>query len=142
MMKDIKKETRQSSLVNEMIRNSGFVPYKISALESFKNSKAYNILKKINPKLHNLKRFIKSIMTKPRLWMSFIEWKNIKRDLPIWFCEVLIEGVVANWWTHKIFGLEFGLGMIIAHGALIKQGLNLIWRIKKDGQPSTIPTKN
>ena len=142
MMKDIKKETKQSSLVNERIRNSGFVSYKTSALESFKNSKAYDILKKINPKLHNLKRFTKSIMTKPRLWVSFIEWKNVRRDLPIWFCEVLIEGVIANWWTHKIFGLEFGLGMIIAHGVLIKQGLNLIWRIKKDGQPSTIPTKN
>ena len=142
MMKDINGETKQSSLVNEKIRNSKFMFYEISPLESFKNSKAYNILNKINPKLHNLKRFIKSIMTKPRLWMSFIEWKSIKNDLPIWFCEVLIEGVIANWWTHKIFGLEFGFGMIIAHGALIKQGLNLIWRIKKDGQHSTILTKD
>lgn len=142
MMKVIKKEAKQSLLIHEKIRNSGFVPYGNKNLESFKSSRAYGIVKKIKPKLQNIKRLLNSITGKPRLWLDFIDWKRVKIDLLPWTIEVLIEGLIANWWSHKIFGLDFGIGMIIAHGFLIKQALDLHQRIKKDGATKQIPTKN
>ena len=141
-MKDIKKEVKQSSLINEKIRASGFVPYKSNIVESFKNNRIHNTIRKISPKLQNLKRSFKSIIEKPRLWAAHFDWKTIRNDSTLWFSEALIEGAIANWWTHKIFGLEFGMGMIIAHGFLIKQGLDLYRRIIKDGSNTKILTKN
>ena len=142
MMKDIKKEAKQSSLINDKIRNSGFVHYKLSDLEGFKNSATHNIMKKVKPKLQNLKRRFNSFIEKPRLLLSFIDWEQTKKDIIPWSLEVILEGLIANWWTHKIFGLDFEIGMIIAHGFLIKQGLDLHRRIKKDGQHSKLLNKN
>lgn len=141
-MKDTKEEAKLSSSINEKIRNSGFVPYKTSNLESFKNSKVYDIINRIQPKVQDIKRSLKKLIDKPRLWISFIDKKKLFTDLSFWIVEAIIEGIIANWWTHKIFGLEFGFGMIVAHGFLIKQALSLYWRLKKDGQTSAIPTKN
>ena len=142
MMKDIKKEVRQSSLIHDKIRNSGFVPYGSNIVESFKNHRIYSLTEKIKPKLQNFKRSFNSITEKPRLWFSFIDGKEVKKDLLPWFFEVIIEGIVANWWTHKIFGLDFGVGMIIAHGFLIKQGLDIYQRLMKHGNYTKISKKN
>lgn len=142
MMKDIKKEARQSSLMNSEIRRAGFESYESTKAEGFKNSEAYNILNKIQPKLDNLKRLVNSIMQKPRLWASFVDWKTLRQDSSSWIVEAFIEGAIANWWTHKILGWEFGVGMIIAHGFLIKQGLDLYKRLKQNGANKSIPTKD
>lgn len=141
-MKDTKKEARQSSLINEKIRTSGFIPYKNSIVESFKNNGIHSIIKNISPKLQNLKRSFKSIIGKPRLWAEHVDWKQARNDSSLWFLEAVIEGAIANWWTHKILGLEFGVGMIIAHGFLIKQTLDLYRRIIKDGSTTKLLTKN
>lgn len=142
MMKNIKKEIKQNSLINNKIRDSGFVSYKPNNVGSFKYNGIYKIINKVKPKLQNIKRVFNSMIGKPRLWVSFIDWVRVKEDLPLWFFEVLIEGFVANWTTHKIFGLEFGIGMIIAHGFFIKQGLDIYWRLKNNGSNSKLPTKD
>jgi len=126
---------------SDSINSNGFVTYRSTKVESFKNKGIHSIGRKLNPKLQNLKRTLNSIIGKPRLWMSNIEIKKSGRESSLWFLEVLIEGAIANWWTHKIFGLEFEVGMIIAHGFLIKQGLDLYTRIKKDGQPTKLLAK-
>ena len=138
-MKSIKKEAKLNSLIHEEIRKNGFVHYKSSPLESFKSSGVYRIVNKIQPKLQDFKRLFKSMIEKPRLWASFVDWKEAAGALSVWLINAFIEGVVANWWTHKNFGLEFGWGMIIAHGFLINQGLDLYRRLKKDGGHKTIP---
>ena len=99
-------------------------------------------MKNIQPKFQNLKRLFNSIIKKPRLWASKINWKETSRLLSLWFGEVLIEGFMANWSTHKLFGLEFGVGMIVAHGFLIKQLLDVYRRLRKDGEPTTIIKKS
>lgn len=141
-MKDIKKEAKLSSLINDKIRTSGFVSYKSSVVESFKNNRIHSIIKNISPKFQNLKRLFKSIIGKPRLWATNVDWKQARNDSSLWFLEAVIEGAIANWWTHKILGLEFGVGMIIAHGFLIKQALDLYRRIIKDGSTTKLLTKN
>lgn len=141
-MKVTKEEIRRNLSMNKKNRSAKFVLYKTGKLESFKNSKVYSIIRKIQPKFQNLKRWMNAIIGKPRLWASIIDWKQSSKDSSVWFIEAVIEGAMANWWTHKIFGLDFGVGMIIAHGFLIKQGLDIHRRIKKDGQYSKLLTKN
>jgi len=142
MMKNTNEEKKQSSSINNKIRSCGFVPYKTSNLESFKSSKAYAILRKFVPKFYNLKRTMNTIIEKPKLWFSFVRWDLVKEDLFPWIFDVIIEGLILNWATHKLFGIEFSLGMVIAHGALIKEILSIHKRIKKDGQPTKLLTKN
>ena len=142
MMKTIKKEVRQSSSIHQKIREGGFVKYKTPALEGFKNNRVYAIMKKIQPKYQNVKRFFKSMLEKPRLWFSFVDWKGTLSPVLIWIAEAFIEGVIANWSTHKLIGLDFGIGMIFAHGFLIKQFLGLYKIIKQNGRPKTILKKN
>ena len=142
MMKRIKKEVRQNSSIQQKIRAAAFVPYKTRIVESFKNSGNLTIWKKLKPKFNNLWRFFNSMLGKPKLWASFIEWKELRGIVALWFTEAFIEGVIANWWTHKIFGLDFSIGMIIAHGFLIKQGLGIHQRIKQNGPTTTILKAN
>lgn len=141
-MKNINEETKQSSSINNKIRQAGFVNYKNSIVGSFKYNGIHNIINKVKLKLQNLKRLLNSIIGKPRLWLSVIDWKKVFEDLPPWFLEVLIEGSVANWWTYKILGLDFGVGMIVAHGFLIKQSLDYYRRLKNNGSNSKLPTKD
>lgn len=141
-MNHTKKEVKQILSNKDKIRTFGFVHYKSEAVESFKNNGIHNTIRKISPKLQNLKRFFKSMIEKPRLWSNNFDWKTIGNDSSLWFAEVLIEGVIANWWTHKIFELEFGVGMIIAHGFLIKQGLDLFLRLKQNGSSTKLLAKN
>lgn len=120
---------------------NGFVHIDNSNLESFKNKRSYSIIKKIQPRLQNAKRFFKSILEKPRLWTNDIDWKENSKLILQWFVEVLIEGVMANWSSHKLLGLEFGIGMIIAHGFLIKQILDLYRRLKNNGETAKLVEK-
>jgi hypothetical protein len=142
MMKDIRKEAKQNSLQISKSSSSGFVSYKDENVGSFKSSRVYAIMNKIRPKLQNLKRLLNKFIQKPKLLLEVFDWKKAGSDSFSWFAEAVIEGAIANWWTHKIFGLEFGFGMIVAHGFLIKQMLDLYKRIIKDGSNTKLLTKN
>lgn len=120
----------------------GFVQASKSDLESFKSRLIHSSTKKIPSISLDHKRIFNSIMEKPRLWASKIDWGTTTKLFALWIGEVLIEGAMANWSTHKLLGLEFGLGMIIAHGFLIKQTLDLYWRLKKHGGPERLIAKN
>lgn len=142
MMKHTKKEAKQNLLINEKIRKAKFVTYKSRKLESFKSMNLVKIVSKIKSKFQNLKRIFNSFVGKHSLWFSNVNWIGLRNDSFFWFFEVVIEGTIANWWTHKLFGLKFDVEMIIAHGFLIKQGLDLYWRLRKDGANSKLLTKN
>ena len=155
-MKIIKKVAKLSSSIHQRIREgrigpnssenqkndgNGFIHYEHPNLESFKSNGVYDKLKKIQPKLQNLKRFFKSVGGKFKLWLSYIDWNESWVLSGLWFANAFVEGIIANWWTHKIFGLEFGVGMILAHGFLITQLLDLYQRTKKDGESTKLHKK-
>jgi len=139
MMNLIKREVKRNLLI--MTSKNGFVPYS-SDLESFKKISYYNIATKVKSEIQNLKRLFNSIVGKPRLLASSIDFGKLKHDFLFWGSEAIIDGVIANWWTHKIIGLEFSIGMIIAHGFLIKQTLDLYQRIKYNGSNNSIFKEN
>lgn len=90
----------------------------------------------------NIKRSANKLIQTPKLWILKIDWKQVRNDVTIFIVESFIEGLTLSYVTHKLLGWEFNLGMILAHGFLIKQGLDIWQRLKKDGPISKIPNKD
>jgi len=88
------------------------------------------------------KRGINTIIQKPKLWASKVDWKKIKNDTASWIIEALIEGFTANIATHYLLGVKFNPMTILAHGIVIKQGIDIYWRLRKDGPTTKLPQKN
>lgn len=141
-MEAIIKEKKQSSSIHQKIRKAEFVHIKSDEIERFKYLIVHNILKKVKSRLINIKRKINSITHGPILLTSKVDWQQMRNDILTVSIETIIEGVTANFATHYLFGLPFNPGMIIAHGIIIRQGISIFSRLKKDGANTTIPQKD
>jgi len=142
-MKNIREaNNRQDSSIHEKIRKASFVPLEPEETKRFKYF--FDVLKNIRTRdrLTSVKRFVNTIIQKPKIWIDKVDWKKTGEDASIWIVEACIEGVVANFVTHQFLGWKFGPGMILAHGFAIKQGLSIIWRIKQNGAASKLPQKD
>ena len=142
MMKGIKKEQKQSSSIHQKIRNATFVHTELEESERFKYFQASRLSSKFKEIHISLKRRVNSIVQKPLLWASFVDWKTVREDLIEWSVESLLEGFTANFVTHYLFGWTFNLFTMLAYGFAIKQGLSIHRRLKQDGTVSKIPKKN
>jgi hypothetical protein len=142
MMKDIKKEAKQSSLIHQRIRNASFVPLESQDTEKFKYKLRFRMRKYINEKLIALKRICNKIIQKPRLWTQEIDFNAIKKDTAIWLVEALIEGFIVNFSVWALIGWRFTFLTMLGWGFAVKQLLSLYWRLKKDGSTTTLPTKD
>jgi len=80
------------------------------------------------------KRKAREILQKRHIRKFDIRWKQIFYISVVWVLEALVEGLLANFATHYLFGVEFNLKMILAHGILIKQGLNIIERVRNKSE--------
>ena len=142
MMKAIKKETRQNSLIHQRIRNASFIPLESHDTEKFKYNPRFKISKYISDKLIVLKTICNKIIQKPRLWVQEVDFEAIRNDTSMWVIEALIEGFVINFVVWALIGWKFNLITVLAWGFAIKQLLSIYWRLRKDGSNTTIPTKD
>jgi len=142
MMKAIKKETKQSSLIHQRIRNASFVPLESHDTEKFKYLPLFKISKYINKRLIVLKTICNKIRQKPTLWVQEVDFKAIRNDTTTWILEALIEGFIINFIVWALIGWDFNLFTMLAWGFAMKQLLSIYWRLKKDGSNSTIPKKD
>ena len=142
MMKATKKEIKQSSLIHQRIRNASFVPLESHDTEKFKYNPWFKISKYINKKLIALKTPFIRIFNKLRLWTQEVDFKAIRNDSSAWLIESLIEGFIINFVVWSLIGWKFNLLTMLAWGFAIKQILSIYWRLRKDGENSTIPKKN
>lgn len=141
-MKVIKKETKQSSLIHQRIRNASFVPVESHDTESFKYNLLFKISKYINDKFIALKTTCNKIIQKPQLWVQEVYFKEVRSDVSIWIVEALIEGFIINFIVWALIGWKFNLITMLAWGFAMKQLLSIYWRLRKDGTNSTIPKKD
>ena len=142
MMKVIKKETKQNSLIHQRIRNASFVPLESHSTEKFKYNLGFKVSKYINKKFIALKTICNKIIQKPQLWLQRIDFKAIISDGSIWLLEAFIEGFIINFVVWSLMGLKFSLITMLAWGFVVKQLLSIYQRLKKDGTPATIPGSN
>lgn len=142
-MTDTKKETKQnSSRIRSGIRKAQFVQMDSSGEKNFINTAVQGLNTRCARRFPNLKRSLNSIVQKPALWASFIDWKVVKENALAWLVESFIEGFTANFATHFLFGMPFSIMHIFAHGFAIKQCISTYWRLRKDGPALTVPKKN
>ncbi len=142
MMKAIKKETKQSSLIHQRIRKASFVPLESHDTESFKYNLGFKISKYINDKFVVLKTTPKRIIQKLRSWVQEVDFKAIRNDTSMWVVEALIEGFVINFVVWALIGWKFNLITMLAWGFAMKQLLSIYWRLRKNGTNPTILKKN
>ena len=142
MMKAIKKETKQSSLIHQRIRNASFVPLESHDTEKFKYNIRFKVSKYFNDKFIRLKTLCNKIIQKPQLWTKDIDFKAMRDDSSMWLVEALIEGFVINFIVWALIGWKFSLLTMLAWGFAIKQLLSIYWRLRKHGSNSTIPQKD
>lgn len=141
-MKKENQKAKQSLLIHNEIRKASFVPINEQHTQRFKYFSNLFGDVDIKSKLQTLKRFINKIIQKPKLWIQNVEWKQLTKDASIWVIEAFVEGITANFATSKLFGVEFSFGNILAHGILIKQSLDIYWRLRKNGSNTKLPKEN
>ena len=138
MMMNTNQKQKPSSLIHQKIRNAAFVPIDKEQNGTFKylgNHLKFERFKKI---FLSLKRKVNSVFQHFKLVTKKFKWNDAVKDSFAWITEAMIEGLTANFATHNLFGLDFNVWMILSHGILIKQGLDIIYRLKQNGADSKL----
>ena len=137
-----KKGIKRSLQIQTRIKSAGFVKLEEPVNEKFK----YNIIDRFKYVISNLLKLIKDLLVKNYqgacLTASKFDWKKIRSDVFEWLSEAFIEGLTANFATHFLFKVPLNPATVMAHGIIIKQGINLFWRLRNNGSNPTIPKKN
>ena len=75
-----------------------------------------------------------------RLLINQINIEQAWFDALIWISEAMIEGLTANFATHFLFGVRFDIPTILAHGIIIKQGIEIYHTLRKNDSNKQIPS--
>lgn len=143
MMTSTRKETNQSSSLHQKIRKAEFIKVEKGQNESFKYVLVYKLKHRFNKLLDPLKKLYNKYIERISIFMSTrFKLEEIKNDSFVWFVEVLIEGITANFTTRVLFGVPINLFTILAHGIFIKQGLSIHRRLKNNGPNPEIPKQH
>jgi len=141
-MKAIRKQGMQSSLIHQRIRNASFVPLESHDIERFKYNLKLRVSKYANGRLVALNNLCNKIIRKVQLWTQNVNFKAIRNDVSTWLIEALIEGFMVNFIVWALIGWKFNLLTMLAWGFAVKQSLSIYWRLRKNGENSTIPAKD
>jgi len=87
-----------------------------------------------------LKRYLKTLLSYPKLWVARLDWKAVQSESTAYIVEAGIEGFTANFATHFLLGVPFNVFTVFAHGFAIKQLLSIWWRVKQNGSTPTLPS--
>lgn len=128
--------------IHKGIRRASFVPLEEGNPERLKYKLNLLRSKYISDKLIELKRIKNTVVQKVKIWFQKWNWKKMSLDTSVWLIEAGIEGTTANFATHYLFGLPLNPATILAHGIAIKQGIEIYWRLKRDGENRKLPTKD
>ena len=142
MMRVIRREPKQSSSIHQTPHNASFVPIESRKTEKFKYAVWLGVSKYINDKLLALRTIRNKIIQKPQLWVQEVDFKSIRKDVSVWVVEAVIEGSVVNFIVWALMGWTFNLVTVLAWGFAVKQLLSVYWRLRRNGSPATIPTKD
>ena len=129
----------QDSLINQKIRGAAFLPVSSGRSKTFKYKLSLYISKKFDKKIQKIRKTANTALSIAKKALSVFKWRNILYGVSVWCAEVFIEGITANFATSQLLGLDFNPAMIIAHGIVIKQGIDIYHRLRKNnGEPSKL----
>ncbi len=142
MMNPTEEKQKQSSLIHQKIRTASFIPIKPETTDKYKYAWGYILYQEILRIMLAFKIPIKFLESKLVILKGNIDWKPLLRDSILWVAEALIEGATANFATHILCDVQFTLWSVFAHGIVIKQGISIFWRLRRNGSTTEIPNKD
>ena len=141
-MKSSERRIRQSSSIHQKIRSAQFVSYNYSYIETFKY-KLHTIFEEGSNRLDQKLKWIRSFITNKLVSVyNGVIWDRLIYHTCIWLVEAFIEGLTINYVLYVLFGYDFNIWTIFAYGILIKQAIDIYWRMKVDGTNTEISEEN
>lgn len=118
------------SLSREFHRNAGAVLY-----DSDSNRKIFK-LPYLNVVLSGVR---KSYNRLKNALISTTDWNTSAKKAATWVLNTALEGTVANFATHTLFGWPFTMTTAIAYGLIIYESLDIVERLRARGASPKIP---
>jgi len=115
----------------EQLPDPAFLPLENSNTKRFKY-KLHRYYTSIHSSLLNVKRAFQTLVDKLKNYLATVNFTNLFSDTSIWIVEALIEGLLINYTTHILFGLDFTVWSIPAYGIIFKKFVELINEFKKE----------
>lgn len=129
MMEATRREPKLNSSIHQNIRSAEFVELEFQEEKKFKYN--YSVVRlSLKKRLDAIKHQFTKLYQRIDLWCRKVDWKIMFGDMSLWLLEALVEGFVANFVTHHLFGMKFTPATVLAHGFLIKQGISVFWRLR------------
>lgn len=142
MMKHIKKEKQRNSLKNKNIRKAAFVSTEDDYTERFKYNFWLKPSKYINKKFAVLKNIGIKFVQSLRLRLDKFDFAKAFSVSSIWLINAFIEGIIINFAVWGLLGWDFNLITIMAWGFVVKQTIDIYWRLKTNGSNTKLIEKN
>ena len=141
-MKNSDKRTKQNLSIHQKIRSAKFIDYNYLPIETFKYKVRTKV--KVYRDLVNqrIKKFISQINNRSIQIYNSVIWDRLIYNISIWLFEAFVEGLTLNYVLHILLGYPMNIWTIFAYGILIKQGLDIYWRMRINGETTTIPKEN
>ena len=143
MMKAIVTRKKKQNL-SKQTSNTGaaFVSTKSDNTKTFKYNFRFTHSKYINEKFIAIKNRCKKIKEMIQLRTNKFDFSAAKSATIMWLMNAFIEGVIVNFAVWGLLGWRFNLITIMAWGFVVKQSLDIYWRLKINGTNTKLPEKH
>ena len=143
MMRDIISKKNQQEQLNQMNNEeTPFVRDMSGYTHNFKYKFPLRLSKYINERLIALKNTCIKIKGMVQLKLDKFDFKAAGIATMIWLMNAFVEGLIVNFAVWGLLGWRFNFITIMAWGFVVKQSLDLYWRLKINGSTTKLPEKH
>ena len=143
MMRGMKERKKQRELLKQTNKEEiAFVRVMDDNTQRFKYKFPLRLSKYINERFIALKNTCKKIRGMVRLKLDKFDFKAAGTATMIWLMNAFVEGLIVNFAVWGLLGWRFNFITIMAWGFVVKQSLDLYWRLKINGTTTKLPEKH
>lgn len=137
-----KRKNKQNSLNQTNKSGAAFVSVMDGNTKRFKYNFQLRLSKYNNEKFIALKNSCKKIKEVVQLKLDKFDFKAASSASAIWLMNAFVEGLIVNFSVWGLLGWKFNFITIMAWGFVVKQSLDLYWRLKRNGTTTKLPEKH
>lgn len=142
MMKGIIRKKSKQDLSKQIKNKAAFVSTKSENTKRFKYNFRLRLGKYNNEKFTALKNTCKKIKEMVQLKLNKFDFGAAGIAAMIWLMNAFVEGLIVNFSVWGLLGWKFNFITIMAWGFVVKQSLDLYWRLKINGTITKLPEKH
>ena len=141
MMGIIKRKNKQDLLKQTNKSGAAFVSVIDEDTKRFKYKFPLRLSKYNKEKFIALTNTCKKIKGIVQLKLDKFDFNAAGIATMIWLLNAFIEGLIVNFSVWGLLGWRFNFITIMAWGCVVKQSLDLYWRLKINGKLTKLPKK-